>query len=135
MLCRVLEVSVNGYYAWKRRPASICACVDKEQGKYLLILACPAKNQASSRTGGKKRAGYTSFILSQQPYASSPREKEYHDGIIKPIKQQAHVSSYQTGRQSLMAVEHIAQYERMSLEAYLALVEQDPEHTYEYLDG
>ena len=34
-----------------------------------------------------------------------------------------------------MAVEHSAQYERMSLEAYLALVEQDPEHTYEYLDG
>jgi hypothetical protein len=34
--CRVLEVSVNGYYAWKQRPASICACVDKEQGKYLL---------------------------------------------------------------------------------------------------
>jgi len=33
MLSRVLEVSVNGYYAWKRRPASICACVDKEQGK------------------------------------------------------------------------------------------------------
>ncbi len=24
MLSRVLEVSVNGYYAWKRRPASIC---------------------------------------------------------------------------------------------------------------
>ncbi len=33
MLSRVLEVSVNGYYAWKRRPASICACVEKEQGK------------------------------------------------------------------------------------------------------
>jgi hypothetical protein len=32
-------------------------------------------------------------------------EKKYHDGIIKPIKQQAHVSPYQTGRQSLMAVE------------------------------
>ncbi len=34
-----------------------------------------------------------------------------------------------------MAVEHSAQYERMSLEAYLTLVEQDPEHAYEYLDG
>jgi len=34
-LCRVLEVLVNGYCAWKRRPASIRACVDKEQGKYL----------------------------------------------------------------------------------------------------
>jgi hypothetical protein len=27
MLSRVLEVSVNGYYAWKRRPASFRACV------------------------------------------------------------------------------------------------------------
>jgi len=35
-LCRVLDVSVNSYCAWKRRPASIRACVDKEQGKYLL---------------------------------------------------------------------------------------------------
>ena len=34
-----------------------------------------------------------------------------------------------------MAVEHSAQYERMSLEAYLVVVEQDPEHAYEYLDG
>ena len=34
-----------------------------------------------------------------------------------------------------MAVEHSAHYERMSLEEYLALVEQDPEHAYEYLDG
>ena len=34
-----------------------------------------------------------------------------------------------------MAVERSAQYERMSLEAYLAVVEQDPEHAYEYLDG
>jgi Uma2 family endonuclease len=34
-----------------------------------------------------------------------------------------------------MAVEHSAQYERMSLEEYLALMEQDPEHAYEYLDG
>lgn len=34
-----------------------------------------------------------------------------------------------------MAVERSAQYERMSLEDYLALVERDPEHAYEYLDG
>lgn len=34
-----------------------------------------------------------------------------------------------------MAVEHSAPYERMSLEEYLTLVEQDPEHAYEYLDG
>src|SRR6266568_2939844 len=34
-----------------------------------------------------------------------------------------------------MAVEHSAYYERMSLEEYLTLVEQDPEHAYEYLDG
>jgi Uma2 family endonuclease len=34
-----------------------------------------------------------------------------------------------------MAVEHSAHYERMSLEEYLALIEQDPEHAYEYLDG
>ncbi len=34
-----------------------------------------------------------------------------------------------------MPVERSAQYERMSLEAYLAVVEQDPEHAYEYLDG
>jgi Uma2 family endonuclease len=34
-----------------------------------------------------------------------------------------------------MAVEHSARYERMSLEEYLVLVEQDPEHAYEYLDG
>ena len=34
-----------------------------------------------------------------------------------------------------MAVEHSAPYERMSLDDYLALVEQDPEHAYEYLDG
>ena len=34
-----------------------------------------------------------------------------------------------------MAVEHSAPYERMSLEDYLALVERDPEHAYEYLDG
>ncbi len=34
-----------------------------------------------------------------------------------------------------MAVEHSLYSERMSLEEYLALVEQDPEHAYEYLDG
>jgi len=34
-----------------------------------------------------------------------------------------------------MAVEHSAQYERMSLGEYFALVERDPEHAYEYLDG
>ncbi len=34
-----------------------------------------------------------------------------------------------------MAVEHSAHSERMSLEEYLALVEQDGEHAYEYLDG
>ena len=33
-----------------------------------------------------------------------------------------------------MAVEHRAPYERMSPEEYLTLVEQDPEHAYEYLD-
>src|SRR6266487_3272899 len=34
-----------------------------------------------------------------------------------------------------MAVERSAHYERMSFEEYLALVEQEPEHGYEYLDG
>ena len=34
-----------------------------------------------------------------------------------------------------MAVEHSAHAERMSLEGYLTLVEQDGEHAYEYLDG
>ena len=34
-----------------------------------------------------------------------------------------------------MAVEHSAHYERMSLEEYFVLVERDPEHAYEYLDG
>ena len=34
-----------------------------------------------------------------------------------------------------MAVEHSAPYERMSLEEYLTLVEHDPQHAYEYLDG
>ena len=34
-----------------------------------------------------------------------------------------------------MAVEHSAHHERMSLEEYFALVEQNPEHAYEYLDG
>ncbi|MEO6890957.1 MAG: Uma2 family endonuclease [Ktedonobacteraceae bacterium] len=34
-----------------------------------------------------------------------------------------------------MAVEHSVHYERMSFEEYQALVEQDPEHAYEYLHG
>jgi Uma2 family endonuclease len=34
-----------------------------------------------------------------------------------------------------MALEHSAYDERISFEDYLALVEQDPEHAYEYLDG
>ncbi|HYX49931.1 MAG TPA: Uma2 family endonuclease, partial [Ktedonobacteraceae bacterium] len=34
-----------------------------------------------------------------------------------------------------MAVEHSAHNERMSLEEYLTLVEQDGEHAYEYLNG
>src|SRR5438874_10498617 len=34
-----------------------------------------------------------------------------------------------------MAVEHSPHSERMSLEEYLTLVEQDPEHAYEYVDG
>lgn len=34
-----------------------------------------------------------------------------------------------------MAVERSTHYEQMSFEAYLALIEQDPEHAYEYLDG
>ena len=34
-----------------------------------------------------------------------------------------------------MAVEHSAHVERMGLEEYLKLVEQDGEHAYEYLDG
>ena len=34
-----------------------------------------------------------------------------------------------------MAVEHSAHSERMSLEEYLTLVEQDSEHAYEYLYG
>ena len=34
-----------------------------------------------------------------------------------------------------MAVERSAHYERMSFEEYLALVEQEPEHAYEYLAG
>src|SRR5438105_2992261 len=34
-----------------------------------------------------------------------------------------------------MAVERSASYERMGFEEYLSLVEQDPDHAYEYLDG
>ena len=34
-----------------------------------------------------------------------------------------------------MAVERSASYERMDFEEYLSLVEQDPDHAYEYLDG
>lgn len=34
-----------------------------------------------------------------------------------------------------MAIQHNARNERISLEEYLALIEQDPEHRYEYLDG
>ncbi|HEY7419776.1 MAG TPA: Uma2 family endonuclease [Ktedonobacteraceae bacterium] len=34
-----------------------------------------------------------------------------------------------------MAVERSTPYEQMSFEAYLTLVEQDPEHAYEYLAG
>jgi Uma2 family endonuclease len=34
-----------------------------------------------------------------------------------------------------MAVEHSAQHELMSFEEYVALIEQDSEHAYEYLDG
>ena len=34
-----------------------------------------------------------------------------------------------------MAVERSSYYERMNFEEYLALVEQDPDHAYEYLDG
>jgi Uma2 family endonuclease len=34
-----------------------------------------------------------------------------------------------------MALEHSAHRDRMSIQEYLALVEQDPEHAYEYLDG
>lgn len=34
-----------------------------------------------------------------------------------------------------MAVEHSAHYERMRLEEYFDLIERDPEHAYEYLDG
>lgn len=34
-----------------------------------------------------------------------------------------------------MAVEHSAHFERMSLEEYVALIEREPEHAYEYLEG
>ncbi len=34
-----------------------------------------------------------------------------------------------------MAVKHNASNERISLEEYFALLEKDPEHSYEYLDG
>ena len=34
-----------------------------------------------------------------------------------------------------MAVERSTSYEQMSFEAYLALIEQDHEHAYEYLAG
>lgn len=34
-----------------------------------------------------------------------------------------------------MAIEHSMHYERMSFEEYLAFVEQDSDHAYEYLDG
>jgi len=34
-----------------------------------------------------------------------------------------------------MAVRHNERYERKSLEEYYALLESDPEHSYEYLDG
>ena len=34
-----------------------------------------------------------------------------------------------------MAVERSASYERMGFEEYLSLIEQNPDHVYEYLDG
>ncbi len=34
-----------------------------------------------------------------------------------------------------MAVQHNARNERISLEEYFSLLEKDPEHRYEYLDG
>src|SRR6516225_12321221 len=54
---------------------------------------------------------------------------------MKPIKQQMYVSLCQMGTQRSMAIEHSAPSERMSMDEYLALVEHDPEHAYEYLDG
>ncbi|HKF37338.1 MAG TPA: hypothetical protein VKB35_10605 [Ktedonobacteraceae bacterium] len=34
-----------------------------------------------------------------------------------------------------MAVQHHAHDEKVSLEEYFAILEKDPEHRYEYLDG
>ena len=45
------------------------------------------------------------------------------------------LSLYDAGKKRPMAVEHNASNERISLEEYFALLEKDPEHGYEYLDG
>ena len=38
-------------------------------------------------------------------------------------------------KEKLMAIQHGEQKERISLEEFFALVESDPEHRYEYIDG
>jgi len=54
---------------------------------------------------------------------------------MKPIERQVRLSLYNTGKKRPMAVKHNASNERISLEEYFALLEKDPEHGYEYLDG
>src|SRR5229473_2898527 len=39
------------------------------------------------------------------------------------------------GKRHIMAVQHNAHDEKVSLEEYFAILEKDPEHRYEYLDG
>jgi Uma2 family endonuclease len=54
---------------------------------------------------------------------------------MKTVERQVYLSPYNTGKKRPMAVEHNASNERTSLEEYFALLEKDPEHGYEYLDG
>src|SRR6266581_6294498 len=54
---------------------------------------------------------------------------------MKLLERQACVPPYKTGKKRPMAVEHSTPGERISLEEYFALLEKDPEHAYEYLDG
>ncbi len=54
---------------------------------------------------------------------------------MKPIEGQVCLSLYNIGKKRPMAIEHNAGNERISLEEYFTLLEKDPEHGYEYLDG
>jgi len=54
---------------------------------------------------------------------------------MKLIKSQVSLSPYHTGKKRPMAIEHNTGNERISLEEYFTILEKDPEHGYEYLDG